>query len=234
MKTSDFRLFGRGLYSPVEASLLTKVPLRRINRWTRGYWFTHRGRRTWSEPVIGTAVERIGNAPVLSFADLMEVRFLSAFRDQNVSWRTIRLAVLRAREIFGTTHPFSSQPFTTDGRAILTEISDDAGDRHLLDLVKDQLVFQRVMVGWLRETMHYEGRPEPQWWSPLGWNRQVILHPSRSFGAPIVRHEGIRTRVLYGAFQAEGSAEAAAAWYRVTPAAVTDAVEFEVGLRQAA
>lgn len=60
-------LIGRGVYSLTEASRLTGVPVRRIKRWVDGYHFVHRGKRQWSEPVIGTEVGRIGKAPVLDF-----------------------------------------------------------------------------------------------------------------------------------------------------------------------
>jgi len=83
----------------------------------------------------------IGGAPVLDFADLMEVRFLSVFRDCKIGWPTIRLAAIKARELLGTSHPFSSHRFRTDGRNILAEIVDETGDRHLLNLLSDQWEF---------------------------------------------------------------------------------------------
>lgn len=234
MAQADFRLVGCGLYSPPEASRLTGVPIRRINRWTRGYWFVHRGRRQWSEPVIGLSIRKIINAPALDFADLIEVRFLSLFRDHKIGWPAIRLAAKRAKEVLQTPHPFSSQRFSTDGRTILAELVDRVGDRHLLDLVHNQWEFERVVVKFLRKGLHYDGRDGPQWWSPLGEDRKVILHPARAFGAPIVTPSSIRTQILYSAYQAEGSHEAVAHWYNVDPGAVADAVEFEASLRPAA
>lgn len=227
-------LLGRGLYSPTEVSRLTGVPIRRVNRWTRGYWFVHRGKRQWSGPIVGTGTERIGNAPVLDFADLIEIRCLSAFRDQKIGWRAIRLASLRGREVLGTPHPFSSDRFKTAGRTILAEITDKAGDRHLLDLVHDQWVFERLVLDSLRKGLHYANKDQPQWWTPLGEDRKVVVHPARAFGAPVILPGGIRTRVLYGSYCAEKSHEAVARWYNVTLDAVRDAVEFEESIRRAA
>jgi uncharacterized protein (DUF433 family) len=230
MSKPELQLIGRGLYSLTEASRLTRVPIRRIKRWVNGYWFTHRGKRQWSEPVIGTEVGLIGGVPVLDFADLMEVRFLSGFRDQGIGWPAIRLAAVRAKEVLSTSHPFSSKRFIVQGRTILAEVQDEAGDRHLLDLIKEQWMFEKVVFD--QKWLHYEDKDQPQWWTPLGPERRVRVHPRRSFGAPIVSPSCIRTRILYGTFLAEKSVEAVADWYSVEPEAVGDAVNFEEGIRQ--
>jgi uncharacterized protein (DUF433 family) len=233
MAPSDVRLLGRGLYSPTEASRLTRVPLRRINRWTRGYWFVHRGKRQWSDPIVGGGVERIGGAPVLDFAGLIEVRCLSALRDHKIGWPAIRLASLRAKEVLETAHPFSSNRFKVVGRSILAEITDEAGDSQLLDLVRDQWVFEKLVMDRLRKGLHYADKDQPQWWTPLD-TETVVVHPARAFGAPVVLPAGIRTRVLYGSFRAEQSLDAVARWYKVTVDAVRDAVEFEESISRAA
>lgn len=232
MSKPDLKLIGRGLYSLTEASRLTQVPIRRIKRWVNGYHYVHRGERQWSEPVIGTEIGTIGGVPVLDFADLQEVRFLSAFRDQRIGWPTIRLAAAKARQVLGTQHPFSSKRFIADGRTILLEIVDEAGDRQLLDLLKDQWELERVVFHSLRKWLHYEDKDQPQWWSPLGDDKRVRVHPRRSFGAPIVSPGGIRTRILHDAFIGQGSVEAVADWYSVEAESVADAVEFEEGIRK--
>jgi uncharacterized protein (DUF433 family) len=221
------------MYSPTEASRLTRVPIRRINRWTRGYWFVHGGKRQWSDPIVGEGATKIGSAPFLDFADLIEVRCLSALRDQKISWSAIRLASLRAKEVLGTSHPFSSDRFKVIGRTILAEIKDEAGDRQLLDLVRDQWIFEKLVTERLRKGLHYVDKDFPQWWTPLD-NRAVVVHPARAFGAPVVLPGGIRTRVLFASYNAEHSYEAVARWYNVTVEAVQDAVEFEESIRHAA
>ena len=231
MSRQNLKLIGRGLYSLTEASRLSGVPLRRIRRWINGYWFMQGGRRQWSEPVVGTEVWPIGGRPVLDFADLMEVRFLSALRDRRIGWPAIRLADTRAREMLATSHPFSSRRFIVHGRTILAEIRDETGDRHLLDLLRDQWEFEPVVFECIRKDLHYGDEDQPRWWSPLGEDRYVRIHPRRSFGAPVVSPGGIRTRILYGAYKAEKSYEAVGEWYAVKPEAVADAVAFEEGLR---
>ncbi len=232
MSKTDFSLIGRGLYSLTEASRLSRVPIRRIKRWTQGYWYQHRGKRTWSSPVIAAALEPIGGAPVLEFADLIEVQFLSAFRDRGASWRNIRIAAERAKELLGTDHPFSSKRFHTDGRTVLAQIVDNSGDPHLLDLVRNQWEFERVVMEFCQGGLQFDDGDQPVRWWPLGEDRYVLVDPARSFGAPIVSPGHVRTRLLYGAYKAEESFDAVADWYRVEPEAVADAVTFEQGLRE--
>jgi uncharacterized protein (DUF433 family) len=233
MLQSDFNLIGRGVYSLTEASRLTRVPLRRMRRWTQGYWYTLRDKRQWSAPVIGTDLGLVGGAPALDFADLIEVRFLNSFRDLEISWASIRLAAERAKQILETDHPFSSQRFMTDGQTILARIVDESGELHLLDLVRNQWELERVVLEFCRRELQFDGADHPIRWWPLGLDRLVVVDPARSFGAPIVSQGSIRTRVLYGAYIAEGSVEAVADWYSTTPAAVSDAIEFEGNMRGA-
>ncbi|HEX5454112.1 MAG TPA: hypothetical protein VFX06_09985 [Stellaceae bacterium] len=55
----------------------------------------------------------------------------------------IRRGPERAREICAADHPFSSQRFHADGRTILAEIINGAGELQLLDLVKSRFAFAR-------------------------------------------------------------------------------------------
>ena len=231
MPPKRLKLLGRGLYSPTEASRLTRVPMRRINRWTRGYWFTEKGKRKWSDPIVGIGgAKLIDDAAFLDFADLIEIRCLSALRDKHISWRTIRLVSLRGKEVLQTNYPLSSGRFIVVGQSLLAEV----GQGELLDLARDQMVFRELVLGSFRKNVHYADKDAPQWWTPLGEDRTVMVHPARAFGAPVVIPGGIRTRILYGSFRAEGSLEEVANWYNVSVSAVKDAVEFEESLRAAA
>ena len=79
MVQAKFRFIGHGVYSLAEASRLTKVPVRNIERWARGYHYTYRGTERFSPPIIGTGLGQRGKEPILEFRDIMEIRFLSAF-----------------------------------------------------------------------------------------------------------------------------------------------------------
>ncbi len=47
----------------------------------------------------------------LSFLDLIEVRFVDAFLENGVPWKTIRSAAINAMEYFGQGHPLSNKRF---------------------------------------------------------------------------------------------------------------------------
>lgn len=223
--TTEFTLIGRGLYTVTDAARLTGVPRRSIARWARGDVVTSaRGQRV-VPPLIASQLQR-AEEPFLDFADLLEVQMIERFRSSGVSPRAIRLSALRAREVLQTLHPFTSRRFQTDGRSILLEFAASAGEPRLLNLVKDQYEFRRIVSSFLRHGIEYLDDAPVRWW-PRGRKARVVLDPQRSMGAPIVASVGIRTSVLSSAADAEGSIAAAARWYSVPEVAVRAAVTFE-------
>lgn len=223
---ADFRLIGRGLYSLPEAERLTGVPRSRIRRWTAGYSFRYRGERIYSPPVVAADLAAVAGAPAIDFADLLEVRFLDAFRRHGVSMPAIRLAAERAKELLGRHHPFSTKIFKTDGRTIMAEIVPGVGDRVLLDLVRNQFAFEKIVAPYLYEGIEFNRLKEPERWWPLGEERRVVLDPHRSFGAPICV-EGVPTQILAGSMQAEENAAVVSRLYEVSLDSVNDALSFE-------
>ena len=226
MATKAYRYIGRGIYSLAEAERLSGVPRRRIRRWMYGYAYTYKGQRRRSAPPVASDLEQPEGTKLVGFADVIEVRFLNAFREYGVSWKYIRIAAERAKELLGRHHPFSSRIFKTDGRTILAELAKSTGDKFLLDLVHDQWEFERIISPYLYAGIDYNQLHEPERWWPLGTDRQVVIDPHRSFGAPVVT-EGVPTRILASAFDAEESLEFVAKLYEVSVQAVRDAVEFE-------
>lgn len=226
-----FRLIGRGVYSLAEAERLTGVARRRIRRWTTGDRCWVRGRVHRVPPVLATAAPPIGGTPVIDFSDLIEVRFLDAFRRHGVSWHAIRIAAVRARELLGRHRPFSTRLFKTDGQTILAEVARGVGDDPVLvDLVRDQVEFHQVVSPMLYAGLEFDALEEPTRWWPLGTQRRVVVDPLRAFGAPSIAGAGIPTRVLAASARAEESHAAVAAMYEVDAAAVDDAVQFETQL----
>jgi len=224
-----FSNVGRGIYTLAEASLLTGVNRHRISRWSRGYTFEYRGTRLTMPPIIGREPEP-GEPPILTFADLIEIRFLDAFRQKGVSTKALRIASQRAKELLGRHHPFSTQIFKSDGRTVLAEITKETGDKALLDIMSDQFVFETVMAAYLYAGLDFNELKEPTRWWPLGKDRSVVIDPRRAFGAPILARTGIPTKILNSAMQAEKSVDFVARWYGVEVEEVTDAVRFETKL----
>ena len=232
MVQANYRLIGRGIYSLPEAHRITGVPIRSIRRWTYGYeWGALGAFRRRSAPVVHSALpELLGDLPALDFADLIEVRFLNAFRELGVSWKAIRIASDRAREILGLNHPFSSRRFSTDGHTILAQFVDETGDEHLVDLVRNQYEFERIIFQFLHGEIDFGDGDVPRRWYPVRGSRRIVVDPERAFGAPIVEVEGVPTRILAKAVDAEGSFGVVAKLFEVDPVSVEAAHAYEIAL----
>lgn len=230
MVRNNFHFIGKGVYTLAEAARLARVPASSIRRWTSGYEYKLRGERRTSPPVVMSDRKGDSTSPVVTFADLIEVRFLHAFRKHGVDWKAIRIAAHRARELLGRHHPFSTRLFKTDGRTILTELYPAAKDPALLDLVRNQFEFDRIISPMLYEGLEFNQLDVPARWWPLGQDRHVVVDPLRGFGAPLIAEASVPTSILARAVAVEGSIKLVAAWYEVSEDAVRSAVQFEGSL----
>lgn len=212
---------------------MTRVPTQRIRRWIRGY---HHGPEARFSPPVFKAewIAEANDGLVLSFRDLLEIRFVDAFRDKGVSWKTIREASDYAAEILQTSHPFATRKFKTDGRKIIAQFGRDRRKVKLLDLIGKQYELPEMIAHTLFAGVEFGKGIEPLRWWPMGTGGGVLLDPARSFGQPIVAREGVPTRVLAAAFRAEGNEDVVSAWYEVSRASVRNAVAYEESLAQAA
>ena len=165
-EAADSSLIGIGLYTVPEAARLTGIPQGRLRRWLQGYTYAAGEGQAASQPVWRRQLPEIDGTLGLGFLDLMEARFVDAFRKAAVPWRVIRLGAERARELCDTDHPFSSQRFRTDGRTIFAEIIDGTGEPQLLDLVKSQFAFARVIGPSLYAGIEFSNRDLPARWRP--------------------------------------------------------------------
>jgi uncharacterized protein (DUF433 family) len=202
MTDSRQPLLGVGIYTVPEAARIARVRPARIRRWLKGHDY-------------------------LDFRDLIEVRFVDAFRSHGVSWKTLRLAAERASEILQDPHPFSTRRFKTDGRKIFAELVSETGEELLLDLVKSQYGFRQIIGPYLYEGLEFDDSKGAVRWYPLPGSRRVVIDPAVSFGQPIVHPEAVPTAILAKATRVEQSVDRVARWYEVDPQAVQDAVEYE-------
>jgi uncharacterized protein (DUF433 family) len=223
-------LVGRGVYTLGDAFRLTGIPSRRILRWTRGYTFEYRGHARYSPPIIATGKQTMDGQPFLEFLDLIEVRFLNTFREHGVGWKAIRIAAQRAKELLQRTHPFSTKIFKTDGRTILADFVAETGDQVLLDLVRNQYEFKKVISPYLYGGLEFNRHDEPSRWYPVARKRSVVIDPTRCFGAPIASRSGIPTRILMQTFFTTQSYEMVADWFDADTKSVRDAITYEQGL----
>lgn len=225
-------LVGVGLYSFPEAAKLSGVDASTLRRWLRGYTYRPKG-------TARHAVEALWNSPLadedvdaISFGDLLEVRFVNAFRQHGVTIQTIRVAAQHARELFGTNYPFTNRRFRTDGRGIFAEAIRETGEEEMMDLGKKQYVFEKVVRPSLYSGIEFGDDELAKRWFPIPNSKAIVLDPQIAFGKPIVAEAGVRTDILYDAFLAENDKHMVARLYEVSVSAVEHAIRFEQ--RQAA
>lgn len=226
-QSGDLSLLGIGLYTVAEASRLTGIPAARLRRWLCGYTYRAGNDIATAAPVWRRQVPDIDGTIGLGFLDLIEARFVDAFRKASVPLPVVRRCAERARELIGSDHPFSSRRFRTDGRTIFAEIADQAGEKQLLDLTRSQLAFGRIIGPSLYAGIEFSAGDMPTRWWPLGQETPVVIDPTRAFGQPIVSDAGVPTRTLADAVSAEGSVAAVARLFRVDPRSVRAALRFE-------
>jgi uncharacterized protein (DUF433 family) len=228
VKTTDAApptLLGVGLYTAAEAASLTGIPALRIHRWLAGYTHGPRGAQNWSDPLWTSQLPRIGPDLALGFRDLMELLFVAGFVTAGISLHSIRRALAIGRQMVGDDRPFSTTRFRTDGRTIFLQVSREAEEPTLIDLLRRQYAFHRVIEPSFRDIDFGEGVAE-RWW-PMSHRSQVVVDPVRNFGHPIVAKYGVPTRALADAVIAEGSLANVAKVFDLPLGAVRDALAFE-------
>jgi uncharacterized protein (DUF433 family) len=218
--------FNTGRYTISEASRLTGVSRGRIRRWLRGYHYRSRQKSYTSRPLWRGQWEPIDHTLALGFLDLIEIRFVDAFRRVGVSWATLRRANERAQEMFGGSHPFCTNRFVTDGREIFVELHEQTGETSLLEIARSQQVFTDIVRPFPRDLEFDENEGLVRWW-PLGKDRFVVIDPRRNFGSPIVVQHGVPTEVLAKAAKVSRSISEVVHWFAVPEEEIHDAVEYE-------
>jgi DNA-binding transcriptional MerR regulator len=217
-------LTGIGLYAFHEAARLTKIPPRDLRRWLDGYSYRDKQHTSPIEVAPLWTTELDDEMEGIGFHDLLEVRFVRAFRQHGVSLQTIRLASERARELFDTQYPFTSHQFRTDGRSIFASATEDTGETQLLDLVRRQYAFRKIIEPSLYRSIEFDANQIAAQWYPLPRSKAIVLDPDVALGKPIVTDGAFKTSILYDAFMAEGDKDFVAKLYEVPVHAMEAAI----------
>jgi uncharacterized protein (DUF433 family) len=116
----------------------------------------------------------------------------------------------------------------TDGRKFFHEAIELTGQRNLIDFKGKQIVFDAVIRPSLFAGIDYTDSGQAQRWFPVQGRKVIVLDPRKQFGEPIIADAGVPTDTIAAAVKAEGGdRKRVARLYRVTPAAVDAAVNFE-------
>lgn len=221
---------GMGLYSLPEAARFSGLPASTIRRCLAGYQYPTRGGRRSGRPhFAGDFADEIDGRTVVesvSFRDLIELRFIAAFRAHEVSGHEIRRAAAALAEKLQTAHPFCTRQFRTLAGRILLDLDDPQGIPRVIELARNQQVMAEIVRPFAQDVRFEEN--DPVLWRPSAGAGRVVLDPARGFGRPLIERGAVPTATLYKAWRAEGrNAAVAARWYGVTADDVRAAVAFE-------
>jgi uncharacterized protein (DUF433 family) len=235
-------LLGVGLYTaPEVARLLTYevgVPLtsKKVRRWAKGYTYKNGDVIREATPIVGLRLTDSGH-DLFTFAEMIELLVIGAFRNEGVSSAMIRDARNVAAQTFGT-NPFARRKFETNGRELFVTLGrDEVGNElsqedFILEITRGQGAFDTVLRPLFRKIDFIDDIAERLW--PLDRNHTVVIDPQRAFGRAIDDTSGVPTATLYGMHKAGESNAVIADWYRVSLQSVEDALAYEAALSNAA
>ena len=219
-----------GIYTIPEAAELVAAPQSSVRIWIEG----HTGKQ---EPIIINQLGRVDDKTAISFANLMELRFVARFVKAGVKLREIRRIMSDAREMLHHPHPFATKAvvFKTDGQKIVADIARRNGLNLIYDLRSKNYEMPTVVMKSFREGVVFDPQGEAIEWTPrpkIAPN--VIVHPRIEFGHPVLKHSNIPTDAIAKAVKVEGSAQFVADIFDLQVRHVREAVKFEENLAVAA
>lgn len=222
-------LLEAGIFTVQEAADLVGVGARLARAWVAG----QRGRQ---EPVIDSQLGLVNGKVAISFANLMELRFIAAFHKAGVRLEDIRVILSEAREFLNHPHPAATKLFfQTDGRKIFGMVDRTNGDRILYDLAARNYAMFPIIQDSLRKDVEFDPKGNAILWYP---RREiaphVIVDPRISFGRPVLKKSRIPAETLAEAVVAEGSVQTVADLFEVPVAQVREAIRFHKDLQRAA
>ena len=222
-------LLGTGLYTIPETADLVHASQPNVRVWVEG-------RPGKQAPLIDNDVGRLGDKIAISFTNLMELRFVALFSNAGVRLNEIRKIMQEARDLLEHPHPFATNiVFRTDGRRIIAQIGRKNGVDNLYDLSSRNYEMRLVVMASLKEDVVFDPKGVAVSWRPRpSIAPNVYMHPTISFGRPVLMPSRIPTEAIAKAVKAEGSAGIVADLYEVPLAQVREAVSFDAALRQAA
>lgn len=223
-------LLDRRMYGMGDVDRLLHLKPGTARRWIDGY--TRAGHLYW--PVIRP--EPTGDE-VATWGEFTEARLLAEFRATGASLQSLRPAIARLRELWGTQYPLASGRayLEVQGKELVQNVQDEFAVDASVRIVKrardGQLLLTPAAEAFQTSTRFGDGG-EAISFHPLLSAPDVVVDPERQAGRPIVAT--IPTSVLAGHFRAGDSVGVIAQAYDVDPDLVQQALRFELSAMPAA
>ena len=183
-----------------------------------------------SKPLFKTDFKYDSDDVIISFLDLAELLLIKTFVQYGISIQKIRKAAIVACELLNTPHPFAIKKMYTDGKTIFAKIAKEENDTSLLDLIKSQYQFGKIIEPILFECIDFDKQNNAERWWPEGKKRGIVLDPSRNMGQPILNKYNVKTELVYNLYKARHSIDEISDWYELDKNAIETAISYEENL----
>lgn len=222
-------LLETGIYTIPDAAELVGALPASVRVWVEG----HTGKQ---DPVIENELGKVEGKTAVSFANLMELRFIARFVEAGVRLQEIRRIMSEAKATLNHPRPFATRTvFKTDGRKIVAEIARRNGLMLIYDLKSKNYEMPSVVMKSLLEDVSFDPNGEAIEWRPRPKIApHVVVHPRIAFGRPVLRPSQIPTETIAKSFNVEGNTRFVADIFDIPEKHVREAVRFETDLAEAA
>jgi uncharacterized protein (DUF433 family) len=207
-----------------EAARQLRIPATTLIHWLEGA--ERQGR--WYDPVL--RAEPTG-ARDMTWGEMVEARYLRAYRQKNVSMQQLRPLITKLRQEFGVPYPLAHfKPFIGEGRRLLLEAQESVNLPGSLSAVYEvktgQLILDPRATEFLDRVEFAEGgQREAERIYPDGRTSPVVMDPRVASASPSVH--GIRTEVLVELANTGVPIEVIAEDFNLSPQVVRAAVAYE-------
>jgi hypothetical protein len=176
-------------YTLPEGAAFIGRPVSTVRRWAVGHERTVRGETKRDEPLIQIDGES-GESVVLSFLNLLELKFLGSYR-KRVPLQAIRRALDYAAEALRAPRPLLTVEFKIHGRSLFLDFAEHA---MLNASERGQLAWPAALDEFI-QAVDYEADSAVRWW-PLGRTQPVIIDTRLNGGLPSTAETGVRTGAI--------------------------------------
>lgn len=222
----SYKYIGKGVYTLSDVYKITNISKQKLVRWIRGYTYYRNDKAFKVHPFFTADYQSAEAGLTFSFLDVIELLFINSFATRGVSLQTIRLAADRASELLKTAHPFAQKIFYTDGKTIFAEIAIKHNESDLLDLIKKQYQFEKILEPLLYRCLDFdESNAASRWW-PLGKKGRIVIDPERNFGKPIIDSLNIKVETIVDLVRRNKSVSEIADWYDIDCESIYAALDY--------
>ncbi len=216
-----------GIYGISDAARYLSVTLPRLNGQRPGpaklrYWIRSGASRI-SEPQFPTTKR------LVTFQDVISMRMIAILRAKNIPLQKVRDMERWARSQFSTDWPFAFRPMWAYQSDVFIEF-----EKQLVAATRFGQIAMDILREWLEEIeldMTFDDNQIAETWTPY---EGIELDPYIQFGEPCIVGTDIPTKAIWSKARAGDSLELLASLYEVDFSKISDAIDWERHLAEAA